>query len=120
MQITITGRRGVIALLLILAVGALALVASTAITSAAGVDLESAASEQALPESAISSAVSDHCGGAGDLALLQTTSADITSVQSLSQWQWPWPGGPCVYVSKCIPVPESPGGVVCYEYIWCP
>lgn len=118
MQTTLTGRRGAIALLLALAVGVLALVASTAITSAADAGLESAASEQALPELAASSATPDHCGGAGDLALIQETGTGITSVQSTQTW--PWPGGPCKYVSYCIPVPESPGGVVCFEYIWCP
>ena len=118
MQTAITGRRGVVALLLMLVVGALALVATTASTSAASAEIESATAEHTLSDAATISTTPDHCGGAGDLALIQATSADSTSVHP--QMQWPWPGGPCKYVSFCIPEPNSPGGVVCFEYIWCP
>lgn len=83
MQTTISGRRGVTALLLMLAVVALALVATSASTSATGVELESATVEHALPDAAATSATPDHCGGAGDLALIQTTDAGITSLQPL-------------------------------------
>ena len=82
MQTTIIGRRGVLALLLMLAVGVLALVAATASTSAAGVEIESATAEHALPPAA-NSATPDHCGGAGDLALIQATDVGIPSLQSM-------------------------------------
>ena len=97
MQTTLTGRRGVIALLLMLAVGALALVATSAGTSAAGVELESATVEQALPDAAAISATPDHCGGAGDLALIQATDSGVTSLQPLPAY----PGGGRCWLDLC-------------------
>ena len=66
MQTTLTGRRGAIALLLALAVGVLALAASTAITSAA----ENAVPSFQADEGAAAANVNEWlCGGDGDLTL---------------------------------------------------
>lgn len=125
MQTTITERRGVFALLLMLAVGALALVATSTGTSAAGVELESATAEHAMPDAAAISATPDHCGGAGDLALIEATSAGVASLQPLPAY----PGGPCLAVyecsEKCIVI-NYPGPItICYRHcvvvdLWCP
>ena len=115
---TVTGRRGVLALLLMLAVGVLALVAATANTSAAGAEIESATAEHALPDAAAYSATQDHCGDVGDLALMRVADAGETALQRMPMGPGGGPGlGRCWVEGTCISIP--PGIVYCTWYLVC-
>ncbi len=96
---TITRKRHTfIVPLLALLAAAIALVAMTVTAEAVSVAPSEAEQERVAPNVGVVSDLSDHCGGAGDLALIETTSAGLPSIQ---------------------PMPAYPGIGICYTYWRC-